>query len=63
MWISSSNFIRGWYCLSILGFLPIQIGELKDIIGEIHRATPIIAPMGMFELGPHLIPLVNSFYS
>ena len=42
----------------------LQADDIRDLIDEIRHTPPVIAPMGMFEVGYHLIPWVtrlNSF--
>ena len=38
----------------------LQFDRLQDLIDEIRHTQPVIAPMGMFEIGSHLISMVNS---
>ena len=37
--------------------------DLKDFIDEIRRSPSKIPPIQMLQVGPHLIPTVNSFHT
>ena len=37
--------------------------DLKDFIDEIRRSPSKIPPIQMLQVGPHLIPTVNSFHN
>ena len=40
-----------------------QIENIGDLIHEIDHTPLIIAPMGMFEIDPYLLPQVNGFHN
>ena len=50
------------FFLVLASHFVLQIESIRALVKEIRQTRPIIAPMGVFEISPRLIPSVNWSY-